>query len=105
MDEVIATKHIQVLTPPDSAGRAEPRPGWTGGRYSLMRAVLANHGKLVYRKRIQMIEPVFAHTKHNRTITRFHRRGRTAVRTEWRLLMATHNLTKLHRHHLAAAGA
>ena len=22
MDEVIATKHIQVLTPPDSAGRA-----------------------------------------------------------------------------------
>jgi hypothetical protein len=105
MDEVIATKHIQVLIPPDSAGRAEPRPGWTGGRYSLMRAVLANHGKLVYRKRIQMIEPVFAHTKHNRLITRFHRRGRQAVRTEWRLLMATHNLTKLHRHHLAAAGA
>jgi transposase len=105
MDEVIANKHIQVLIPPDSAGRAEPRPGWTGGRYSLMRAVLANHGKLVYRKRIQMIEPVFAHTKHNRTITRFHRRGRVAVRTEWRLLMATHNLTKLHRHQLATAGA
>ena len=66
MDEVIANKHIQVLIPPDSAGRAEPRPGWTGGRYSSMRTVLANHGKLTYRKRIQMIEPVFAHTKHNR---------------------------------------
>jgi len=105
MDEVIANKHIQVLIPPDSAGRAGPRPGWTGGRYSSMRTVLANHGKLVYRKRIQMIEPVFAHTKHNRTITRFHRRGRIAVRTEWRLLMATHNLTKLHRHHLATVGA
>ena len=105
MDEVIANKHIQVLTPPDSAGRAEPRPGWTGGRYSWMRTVLGSHGKLLYRRRIQMIEPVFAHTKHNRTITRFHRRGRTAVRTEWRLLMATHNLTKLHRHQLAAAGA
>jgi hypothetical protein len=52
-----------------------------------------------------MIEPVFAHTKHNRLITRFHRKGRVAVRTEWRLLMATHNLTKLHRYHLAAAGA
>jgi len=26
------------------------------------------------------------------------------VRTEWRLLMATHNLTTLHRHHLAAVG-
>ena len=32
-------------------------------------------------------------------------RGRTAVRTEWRLLMATHNLAKLHRHQLTAAGA
>ena len=66
MDEVIANKHIQVLIPPDSAGRAEPRPGWTGGRYSWMRTVLGTHGKLLYRKRIQMIEPVFAHTKHNR---------------------------------------
>jgi transposase len=103
MDEVIAHQHIQVLIPPDSAGRAEPRPGWTGGRYAWMRTVLASFGKLIYRKRIQMIEPVFAHTKHNRLITRFHRRGRIAVRTEWRLLMATHNLTKLHRHHLAAA--
>ena len=33
------------------------------------------------------------------------RRGRTAVRTEWRLLMATHNLTKLHRHQIATHGA
>jgi hypothetical protein len=104
-DEVIANKHIQVLTPPDRGGRSEPRPGWTGGRYSWMRAVLASeHGKQLYRKRIQMIEPVFAHTKHNRLITRFHRKGRIAVRTEWRLLMATHNLTKLHRHQLAAVG-
>jgi transposase len=101
-DEVIANKHIQVLIPPDRGGRSQPRPGWTGGRYSWMRAVLASeHGKQLYRKRIQMIEPVFAHTKHNRLITRFHRRGRIAVRTEWRLLMATHNLTKLHRHQLA----
>ena len=71
MNEVIANKHIQVLFPTDSAGRAEPRPGWTGGRYSWMRGVLGSHGKLLYRRRIQMIEPVFAHTKHNPTITRF----------------------------------
>jgi transposase len=106
LDEVIANKHIQVLIPPDRGGRSEPRPGWTGGRYSWMRAVLGSvQGKQLYRRRIQMIEPVFAHTKHNRSITRFHRRGRTAVRIEWRLLMATHNLTKLHRHQLAAIGA
>jgi hypothetical protein len=45
-DEVIANKHIQVLIPPDRGGRSQPRPGWTGGRYSWMRAVLASeHGK------------------------------------------------------------
>ncbi len=104
-DEVIANKHIQVLIPPDRGGRSDPRPGWTGGRYSWMRTVLDSpSGKALYRRRIQMIEPVFAHTKHNRLITRFHRRGRVAVRTEWRLLMATHNLTKLHRHQLATIG-
>jgi hypothetical protein len=106
MDEVIANKHIEVLIPPDRGGRSEPRPGWTGGRYSWMGTILDTaHGKELYRRRIQMIEPVFAHTKHNRLITRFHRRGRIAVRTEWRLLMATHNLTKLYRHHLTAAAA
>jgi transposase len=106
MDEVIANKHIEVLIPPDSGTRETPRPGWTGGRYSWMRYVLASElGGRLYRKRKQMIEPVFGHTKHNRGVTRFHRRGRTAVRTEWRLLMATHNLTKLHRHQIATAGA
>ena len=68
LDEVIANKHIQVLIPPDRAGRTEPRPGWTGGRYSWMRTVLGTaHGKQLYRRRIQMIEPVFAHTKHDRS--------------------------------------
>ena len=106
MDEVIADKHVQVLIPPDSGTRDAPRPGWTGGRYSWMRYVLASElGERLYRKRKQMIEPVFGHTKHNRGVTRFHRRGRTAVRTEWRLLMATHNLTKLHRHQIAIQGA
>ncbi len=71
-----------------------------------MRYVLASAlGEQLYRKRKQMIEPVFGHTPHNRGVTRFHRRGRTAVRTEWRLLMATHNLTKLHRHQIATGGA
>jgi transposase len=106
MDEVVANKHAQVLVPPESRTRDEPRPGWTGGRYDWMRAVLkTTHGKELYRKRVQMIEPVFGHTKHNRSVTRFHRRGRQAVRTEWRLLMATHNLGKLYRHQLATVGA
>jgi hypothetical protein len=106
IDEVIAKKHVQVLIPPDSGTRDTPRPGWTGGRYTWMRYVLGSElGERLYRKRKQMIEPVFGHTKHNRSVTRFHRRGRAAVRTEWRLLMATHNLSKLHRHQIATRGA
>jgi hypothetical protein len=48
---------------------------------------------------------VFGHTKHNRKFTSFHRRGRLAVRTEWRLIMMSHNLTKLHRHQTATQRA
>ncbi|MEN3281891.1 MAG: Transposase domain [Solirubrobacteraceae bacterium] len=52
-----------------------------------------------------MIEPVFGDMKFNRRIDRFQRRGRSACRSEWRLITATHNLLKLHRHHTAAAAA
>lgn len=52
-----------------------------------------------------MIEPVFADTKFNRRIDRFQRRGRAACRSEWRLITATHNLLKLHRHQNALSPA
>jgi hypothetical protein len=106
MDDVTGEHGITVLIPPDSSRRTGARPGWTGGRYSFMRRVLATElGASLYRKRKHTVEPVFAHTKHNRHINRFHRRGRSAVRTEWRLILMTHNLTKLHRHQLAVIGA
>ena len=83
MDDVISEHGIQVLIPPDSGKRKGERPGWTGGRYSFMRRVLASDlGRETYRKRQKSIEPVFGHTKHNRKFTSFHRRGRLAVRTE-----------------------
>ena len=59
----------------------------------------------LYRQRQAMIEPVFADTKFNRRIDRFLRRGRAAARSEWRLITATHNLVKLHKHTLAASAA
>jgi Transposase DDE domain len=59
-------------------------------------------GAALYKQRAQLIEPIFGNTKHNRGFTRFHRRGRSAARTEWRLMAATHNLGKLHQHFLAA---
>ena len=106
MDHVVGEHGIQVLIPPDSGKREGERPGWSGGRYSFMRRVLATDlGKQLYRQRQQSIEPVYGHTKHNRKIYRFNYRGRHAVRTEWRLITMTHNLTKLHRHQLATVGA
>jgi transposase len=104
--ERIVADGIQVLIPPDSSRRKAPRPGWDGGLYAFMRRVLdTDHGSELYRQRQQLIEPVFAHTKFNRRLDRFHRRGRSAVRTEWRLINATHNLLKLHKHQLTTAAA
>jgi hypothetical protein len=92
---------IPVLIPPDSSRRTNKprRPGWDGGAYDFMRSVLATElGGELYKQRGQTIEPIFGNTKHNRRFTRCHRRGRSAVRTEWGLIATMHNLRKLHQH-------
>ena len=105
MDQV-AGRGIRVLIPPDAGKRKGTRPGWDGGRYAFMRRVLeTDQGKQLYGKRQATIEPVFANTKFNRRIDRFLRRGRSACRSEWRLITATHNLLKLHRSQNALATA
>jgi transposase len=86
-----------VLVPPDAHTRTEPLPGKRGGVYQRMRDRLATpEATALYRRRMTMIEPIFGHTKANRRIERFQRRGLDAVRSEWRLIAATHNLLKLH---------
>jgi hypothetical protein len=100
----IAERGIEVLIPPDTSRRRTTRRNWDGGRYDEMRELLASErGGELYRKRQPMIEPVFALVKFNQGLDRFRRRGRGAVRAEWRLITATHDLLKLHRHALAAA--
>jgi hypothetical protein len=59
-------------------------------------------GKALYRRRQQLVEPVFADTKFNRRADRFLRRGLSACNSEWRLIAATHNLLKLWRAGLTA---
>jgi hypothetical protein len=56
-------------------------------------------------KRMATVEPVFGQVKLNRGFDRFQRRGRAAVRSEWRLAAATHHLLKLHNHRIAATEA
>lgn len=93
------------IVAPDTT-RNRPRKTRLGGPYDFMRRVLATEsGGALYSQRQWMVEPVFAQIKANRRIERFKRRGRTAARSEWRLIAATHNLLKLYRHSLAAATA
>ena len=62
-----------------------------------------NEGFEWSRELSRTLERVFGQLKFNRQITRFQRRGRAACRSEWRMIAATHNLLKLHRHQIAAA--
>jgi hypothetical protein len=95
----IQARGLQVLVPPDGGMRDGARPGWEHGFYDQMRQALATEtGRLLYGMRKITIEPVYGQIKYNRGITRFMRRGRAAVQSEWRLITASHNQLKLHGH-------
>jgi transposase len=97
---------ITPLVAADADRSKRPRKTRLGGPYDFMRRALASQkGADLYSRRQWMVEPVFAEIKQHRRAGRFKRRGRAAVRSEWRLIAATHNLLKLHRHTLAAAAA
>jgi transposase len=87
---------IPTSDPHNKQRKQQPRQGPEADRINKILASAA--GKRLYRRRAELVEPVFAHTKHTRAITRFSRRGHTAVRAEWRLIAATHNLLKLFRY-------
>ena len=61
-----------------------------------------DRGGEMMKMRKSTIEPVFGQIKDARGARRFSRRGLAAARTEWQLLCAAHNLTKLWRHQLTA---
>ena len=104
IDSLRARGMIPIVAP--GTTRSRPRKTRLGGPYEFMRRVLASErGEEHYSRRLGMVEPVFGQIKANRRIGRFKRRGRAAARSEWRLIAATHNLLKLHRHTLATAAA
>lgn len=72
--------------PPDGASAAE----------AMEHRLRTIEGEALYRKRQHTVEPVFGDIKHNRGIRRFQRRGLDAVKAEWLLITASHNLLKLH---------
>jgi transposase len=88
MDAVVANKHVQVLIPPDNGTSGKQRTGWTGGRYTWMRYVLATQrGDQLYRKRKQMDRArVRSHPAQQRSHTvpakRPHRRAHRVAITD-----------------------
>jgi Transposase DDE domain len=89
-----------VLIPTEDRRRAKPRrlAPKQGPEAKRIKAVLSRpEGQALYRRRQQIVEPVFAHTKVIRRSDRFLRRGLTACQAEWKLIATTHNLLKLWR--------
>jgi transposase len=97
---------IDVLIPTQDRRRTRPRTlsPRQGDEARRIEAVLSQpEGQALYRRRQQIVEPVFAHTKVIRRTDRFLRRGLAACQAEWQLIAATHNLLKLWRASLAQA--
>lgn len=85
----LAEHGMRVLVPPHPRARKGAEE---------MRALLDDPaGRHDYQRRQQIIEPVFAHWKHIRGITRVWRRGKQAVQAEIDLIATSHNLLKLYR--------
>ena len=95
---------IDVLIPTQDSRRTRPRKlaARQGDEARRIESVLSKpEGQALYRRRQQIVEPVFAHTKYIRRTDRFLRRGLVACQAEWQLIAATHNLLKLWRSGLA----
>jgi hypothetical protein len=85
---------VRVLVPP-RAGTALAPDRLHPKAQDMLEILSSQEGKTAYQRRQQIIEPVFAHWKHIRGITRVLRRGRQAVQAEIDLIATTHNLLKL----------
>jgi transposase len=98
---------IEVLIPTHDRRRTAPRklsPRQGAEAQRIEAALSTPEGKTLYRRRQQIVEPVFAHTKVIRRTDRFLRRGLAACQAEWQLVAATHNLLKLWRAGLTRTG-
>jgi len=71
-------------------------PDHLSPRDRMERKLSTKRGKSLYKLRSQTVEPVFGQIK-TRGCDTFMRRGLQAVRSEWRMICATHNLLKLFR--------
>ena len=64
---------------------------------AMLHKLCTPEGSALYKKRQHTIEPVFGTIKEQRGYRRFSRRGLAAVKAEWQLITATHNINKLYK--------
>src|SRR4051812_33335016 len=83
----IRASGIEVIAPTKDRQRTKPRKYAPpqGREAERIETLLSKpEGKALYRRRQQLVEPVFADTKFNRRADRFMRRGLGACNSEWR---------------------
>jgi transposase len=88
------TRHLRDGGDPAAGQDLTRRPETARGQ----RRLRHHRGRQDYKQRGRTVEPVFGQLKTRQHITRFSRRGLSAVTSEWHLAAAAHNRLKLHRH-------
>ncbi|RMH17305.1 MAG: IS1182 family transposase [Gemmatimonadetes bacterium] len=84
--------------PPEVADALEPdEPEDPTPKEKMAAKLESKKGREMYKKRKTTPEPVFGQIKEARRFRRFSFRGLVAVRHEWNIVCATHNLLKLFR--------
>jgi transposase len=101
IDPYVATerlKHNEEI-PPVPRGRI---PDDLTAKQRMARKLRTKTGRARYARRKAIIEPIFGQMKQVLGFRQFALRGLAAMRSEWRLMCAVHNLLKLWRHTCAA---
>lgn len=96
IEPYIATERSRHHEVPAAPKGRIPRSRKRDIRYLMKRKLATVAGRLVYRKRMMTVEPVFGQIKEARGFRRFLLRGLAKVRAEWALITTAHNLLKLH---------
>ncbi len=89
-DCYVATRNMK-KNPTPRTGRRGPLKKDATLTDRMDRKVSAKKGNALYRRRQQIIEPVFGQIKHARGIRGFSRRGKAAADSEWQLICGTHD--------------
>ena len=58
-------------------------------------AVDSSQGRQLYSRRIVTDEPVFAHIRHHKRMSRFTLHGKTKLATQWQIYCLVHNIEKI----------